>query len=183
MKKLIKISALAILAMGLVFNFAACSSGDDDDNNNTNTEESGPNSGSTTTTGITPVTYTVETDGAGSMTGTSEEANGGLTIFTSTAGDITVVTVSGTKPKLDSSKYVQFNTKSAEFDTLVITVSAACKATFTINASGNSAGKAYSIEGTALTKADSYYTVELSLSAGENTITGSGYKFSAIAFE
>ncbi len=47
MKKLIKISALAILAMGLVFNFAACSSGDDDDNNNnTSTEDTGSGTGS-----------------------------------------------------------------------------------------------------------------------------------------
>ncbi len=63
MKKLIKISALAILAMGLVFNFAACSSGDDDDNNNNNTENSEPNSGSESS-GSTTVTATITYDGS-----------------------------------------------------------------------------------------------------------------------
>lgn len=133
---------------------------------------------------ITPVIYDVESDGAGDMTSTAGTDNADLTIYTSSAGDIIVKTASGSKPKLDSSKYVQFNTSStAEFDALVITVSAACKATFTVNAASNDTSKVYSLNGTPLTKETSYYTQVVSLEAGDNTIKGSGFKFSKIAFE
>ncbi len=175
-----------VFAVLAAFSFAACSDGGDDDNSSsTNTSSSQGESGDDSVSqSITAVTYTVQTDGAGSMTTDSVEANGGLTIFTSSAGDITVKTATGSKPKLDSNKYVQFNTSSsAEFDALVITVSAACKATFTLNACGDTATKVYSLNGTSLTKESSYYTQEISLSAGENTIKGSGFKFSKIAFE
>ena len=163
----------AISAISLAF--VSCSDSDDDSTTSTT---------KTTKVGITAVTYTVETDGAGSMTSTADVSNAELTIYTSSAGDITIKTASKSKPKLSESKYVQFNTSSsAEFDALVITVSAACKATFTVNAAGNDTGKVYSLNGTALTKESDYYTQEVSLEAGDNTIKGSGFKFSKIAFE
>ena len=134
--------------------------------------------------GITAVTYKVETDGAGGMTATSETANAGLTVFTSKTGDIVVKTAADSKPKLDSSKYIQFNTSSSkEFDILDITVSADCTATFKINACGNDSAKVYSLDGKTLTKESSYYTQDVSLKKGANTIKGSGVKISSIAFK
>ena len=137
--------------------------------------------GSSGATSITAVTYTVGTDGAGSMTSTSSTDNANLIIFSNS--EITIKTAAGSKPKLDNSKYVQFNTLETEFDALVITVSAPCTATFTLNAAGNTSGKAYSLNGISLTKETSYYTKDVSLPSGTTTLKGSGFKFSKIAFK